>query len=855
MRMKLLKSMAAIVALFAFGTMTVSAQNVMGIAPVKMTYVDYDNPENAPGQLDTIRAGYNKVPGVGGTIGFGNTAWGEDKIGVIMVDVSFIPGTVQKATLKAKISGSSDSKRTTGWGLALTDNAWSPDLTYSTVSSWTVSALLNGGSQVWSQYKPASYFSDASWDITEALSSGQTSATILVYETAAAGGYMTEAYAEVEYEPFEATPASFDFEGEEAVNPFTDDSRIASSIVADEALGSNVLQFLAAGNCQNGYGFAHYDFSSLLNKPALVTAEFDYYNEAGARAILTLGDAAVRGVDGGCSKNTYGSKGAIFRIGSDKSNAFVNDIILPQLDKTTVTTTKLWSEEKGDSINLSDITTVYGLCNRWLHVTLSANVDLRTISWKITATVPDIVEGDVNRDGEVGIGDIVAITNVMSGTEENELVKAGADVNRDGEVGIGDIVFITNIMAGATIEEEPAAVRKAAAMKEVVISEGSAPFWKEDAQMLSQIDVFAWINNSMSGKIDNLNITNFKSNAQFADYTVRYVDGEGNDLKESRTGNGQVTKFVSLLDSDKAAFVVDYEGEDGIDGKMKYIYLSDDSETTPIAEEGTVITVTFRKAEVYAGVLNCMIDGQTGAAARLASFSGFQFFEGDTYKLYPSRGYGKDGKYYFTDATSYNGVTFSFPGSLNSRTIGGVVTYIGQLNYASVDSVAYYSDFERLALPVEDEGNGTGLGQVVGSVNSWWSFSGGIFDRFSQGRGIRLDLNSYVYTEPITAEGTYKVSIYGRNDVSKGQPEPYFLGIIRDGSDVVELFTEVTVPEWGSATTGYNIVENVAIPAGAKLVVLNKTEGAKISLDDISLTKTGDFVEPATEEFVLPTEE
>jgi hypothetical protein len=57
-------------------------------------------------------------------------------------------------------------------------------------------------------------------------------------------------------------------------------------------------------------------------------------------------------------------------------------------------------------------------------------------------------EGDVNGDGEVGIGDIVAITNVMAGINADEATKKVADVNGDGEVGIGDIVAITNIMAG-----------------------------------------------------------------------------------------------------------------------------------------------------------------------------------------------------------------------------------------------------------------------------------------------------------------------------------------------------------------------------------------------------------------------
>ena len=57
-------------------------------------------------------------------------------------------------------------------------------------------------------------------------------------------------------------------------------------------------------------------------------------------------------------------------------------------------------------------------------------------------------EGDINTDGQVGIGDIVAITNIMAGSAATTAQKKLADVNGDGEVGIGDIVAVTNIMAG-----------------------------------------------------------------------------------------------------------------------------------------------------------------------------------------------------------------------------------------------------------------------------------------------------------------------------------------------------------------------------------------------------------------------
>ena len=64
---------------------------------------------------------------------------------------------------------------------------------------------------------------------------------------------------------------------------------------------------------------------------------------------------------------------------------------------------------------------------------------------EVETSVTVFPRGDVNRDGQVGIGDIVAITNIMAGSND-----AGydGDVNNDDQVGIGDIVAITNIMAG-----------------------------------------------------------------------------------------------------------------------------------------------------------------------------------------------------------------------------------------------------------------------------------------------------------------------------------------------------------------------------------------------------------------------
>ncbi len=79
---------------------------------------------------------------------------------------------------------------------------------------------------------------------------------------------------------------------------------------------------------------------------------------------------------------------------------------------------------------------------------VAADNNVSWLSFRNVKFTKKVLKGDVNGDGQVGIGDIVAITNVMAGVETDPAVKERANVNGDEEVGIGDIVTITNIMAG-----------------------------------------------------------------------------------------------------------------------------------------------------------------------------------------------------------------------------------------------------------------------------------------------------------------------------------------------------------------------------------------------------------------------
>lgn len=155
---------------------------------VKMTYVDYDQPSTAMGEIAagaSARAGYNKISD--GSVAFANTGWGENKITYIQVDASCYTGDIVSAKLTVEVSGSTDSKRTTGWGIGYNSSVWSADMTYETADK-TITTM---GEQQWTSTKSATTFETKTFDILDAFKGDADKVvTLVVYETAAAGGYI-----------------------------------------------------------------------------------------------------------------------------------------------------------------------------------------------------------------------------------------------------------------------------------------------------------------------------------------------------------------------------------------------------------------------------------------------------------------------------------------------------------------------------------------------------------------------------------------------------------------------------------------------------------------------------------------
>ena len=75
------------------------------------------------------------------------------------------------------------------------------------------------------------------------------------------------------------------------------------------------------------------------------------------------------------------------------------------------------------------------------------NVYAGTAETAINYSVSGAVPGDANKDGKVGIGDIIAIRNIMAGKTEGYDLDA-ADANQDNNVNNDDIITIINFMAG-----------------------------------------------------------------------------------------------------------------------------------------------------------------------------------------------------------------------------------------------------------------------------------------------------------------------------------------------------------------------------------------------------------------------
>ena len=537
---------------------------------------------------------------------------------------------------------------------------------------------------------------------------------------------------------FNKTTTVFDFEDDQT--PFVADSRISVGVAENADWGSKVATFVGAKNAQNGYSFAHYNFTEKVQKAAISVVSFDYYN-ANSRAIVTIGDALVRtnGVGAGCDKTTYGAKGAIFRIGSDKNNFFING--------TTMGGVADWT-------------------GKWLKVEVKVYNFDRQVQWSV-------------KDQE---GTVLAESGVTEGEGE-----------------------------------------------EAVFTPGKEAYWQADANEGTQIDVFGYINNGQNNYIDNLSVTNAEDpSVKFADAKVIYVDPEGNEIKEAReVKEVRVGSTINLLESDKTPI---YNAENTV----KWVYDTDNSAETPVAETGTVVTVKFKDSGKYAWRLRQYFnDGQGANGTRIGTewIEGEQFV-GDTYQVFYQCAYKHptDGKWYVAPITnnSYQNRSYTFTGNESTNAAGTI--HLMDVKYEKVDSIVWMGEFEDKTAMT-----------LVGEVTTWigWTdiiTAGNRFERFSNGAGARLTNGSYFIINDAFEGGNYKIFIHGRNGNAEGVAEaPALYYIPAEGGDPVKI--DIEVPTTAGGIMMSVTLENVPIPAGAKLVIKNDGNATDMDLDLISICK------------------
>ena len=177
--------------------------------------------------------------------------------------------------------------------------------------------------------------------------------------------------------------------------------------------------------------------------------------------------------------------------------------------------------------------------------------------------------------------------------------------------------------------------------------------------------------------LKSIKVTETTQSITTADYTVKYVDGDGNEIKTAETRTGQVGGAITLTTADKATFFTS-------DNTKKYIYASDDASEKTIAEDGkTVVTVKFREAATWSYTVNAQYGETTTVIGSGSNFEGEKVSV--PYKEYIN----VDGILYRTD-TQDNSFKRVF--ELTEDNLVKTVTYLK----SDFSNVVYYSEGEDI---------------------------------------------------------------------------------------------------------------------------------------------------------------
>lgn len=217
------------------------------------------------------------------------------------------------------------------------------------------------------------------------------------------------------------------------------------------------------------------------------------------------------------------------------------------------------------------------------------------------------------------------------------------------------------------------------------------PFMTNEASDISKFGFYQTLGSkyywSNTSSIDDINITYEKITVASANYTIKFVDENGNNIKTNIIKSSLVGENPIITEADKLSF-------NNEDGTKKYIYVSDDAASKTIAEDGsTVVTVTYREAAKYKYTVKNNINDYAVSGT---------VFEGDNAKVAFSQYILKDGVLYETNKIDNSRKEFNWTFAVNEDNT------VKTLNYkeTSIKNVAYYSEGENIdGLTIINSGN------------------------------------------------------------------------------------------------------------------------------------------------------
>ncbi len=318
--------------------------------------------------------------------------------------------------------------------------------------------------------------------------------------------------------------------------------------------------------------------------------------------------------------------------------------------------------------------------------------------------------------------------------------------------------------------------------------------------------VFQWTGNAESGTLEGkasdeapvLAITTASAD-EMTKYTVKFVDGEGNELKPAVTYDVLIGEKATASETDMAYFYTD-------DKAKKYIYVSGNTEIETVKEsESNVITLVFREANKYGYRLDA-VDPE-GKSLKEGLLIGIDF-EGETVNAaYPAM-LNFSGRLYTAGKLSNDGKGYYLTLTLSEETTIKEITYTA----SETTDVVYFSEAEDIEGLTEATNANTAI-------------------RSSNGASAYAADSDVVFTK--LPAGKYKLTTV-ICDASKNAGSVWNFTA---GNDTVFTFTANKV-NWIQGTSDEFTL------TGETAISLCKGGNANQAVDLIYIQKTGDYVAP-----------